>query len=190
MNTRHVSLTIVALTCFSIACVGCRSSTEGPSQLAANAPAPSLDIEHWLTDAEGRFKPVTKFESGKVYVVEFWATWCGPCRAMMPHIAQLQDRYESEVQFISVSDEDLNTVERFLKSPADGSGTTFGDIAKHYCITTDPDGSTNRDYLEAAGVNSIPHAFIVDHHSRIVWNGHPGEMEPVLEQVVQQSLKK
>src|SRR6266568_1760611 len=50
--------------------------------------APALTVTKWL---QGR--PVPKFEPGGVYVVEFWATWCGPCIAFMPHLAELQARY-------------------------------------------------------------------------------------------------
>ena len=68
--------------------------------------APALDIEHWIQDGNGFFKPVKKFEAGKVYVIEFWATWCGPCIASMPHLAELQNKYRGrDVQVISVSDE-------------------------------------------------------------------------------------
>jgi len=51
--------------------------TEGP-MLTIGSKAPSIDVEHWVSDGNGKFKPVTEFEADKVYVVEFWATWCGP----------------------------------------------------------------------------------------------------------------
>src|SRR5436305_4114419 len=50
--------------------------------------APPLMATKWLQGRE-----VPKFEPGGVYVVEFWATWCGPCIAFMPHLAELQARY-------------------------------------------------------------------------------------------------
>jgi hypothetical protein len=42
--------------------------------LTIGSKAPSLDVEHWVSDGNGAFKPVTAFQPGKVYVVEFWAT--------------------------------------------------------------------------------------------------------------------
>src|SRR5438067_2198543 len=56
-----------------------------PTLKAGDAPPP-LKATKWLTGAE-----VKAFEKGKVYVVEFWATWCGPCVVMMPHLGDLQE---------------------------------------------------------------------------------------------------
>lgn len=84
--------------------------------LTIGSDAPPLDVEHWVQNGNGKFKPVTKVQAGKVYVVEFWATWCGPCVQSMPHLAALQTEYASKgVQLISISDEDLETVEKFLE---------------------------------------------------------------------------
>ena len=158
--------------------------------LTIGSKAPKLDIEHWVSNGNGKFKPVKEFETGKVYVVEFWATWCGPCVMSMPHLAATQEKYaEKGVQLISVSDEDLETVEGFLKrqvknADKDDTENTYGKLTSVYCLTTDPDKSVNADYMEAAGQNGIPTCFIVGKSGQIEWIGHPMEMDEPLEKVV------
>lgn len=75
--------------------------------LTIGSPAPQLDIEHWIQDGSGHFAKVSEFEADKVYLVEFWATWCGPCIASMPHIAEIQEKYADRgVQVVSITRED------------------------------------------------------------------------------------
>ena len=157
--------------------------------LTIGSTAPSLDIEHWLSDGHGKFGEVTDFESGKTYVVEFWATWCGPCIRSMPHLAELQESFADQgVQIISVSKEDLATVKTLLprkyKSPEDDGPTTYGELTSAYCLTTDPDESVNIDYMKAARQNGIPCAFIVGKSGLIEYIGHPNGLEDPLQQVV------
>ncbi len=152
--------------------------------------APELDIEHWVSDRDGDMPHVTKFEKDKIYVVEFWATWCGPCIASMPHLAELQDELADKgVQIISVSKEDLPTVEKFLKRKVRGEKEkTYGELTGAYSLTTDPDSSVSKDYMRAAGQNGIPTAFIVGKTGEIEWIGHPtypkGAMDKVLDQII------
>jgi len=154
------------------------------AELTIGSAAPAIDVEHWVQDGEGKYEPVTEFKKGKVYVVEFWATWCGPCIMSMPHIAQIQETYADKgVQVISISDEDLDTVKGFLERD-NGEGEKFADVTKGYCLTTDPDKSVYGDYMEAAGQNGIPTAFIVGKTGEIEWIGHPMEMDGPLADVV------
>ncbi|MEY2612673.1 MAG: Thiol-disulfide oxidoreductase ResA [Planctomycetota bacterium] len=156
--------------------------------LTIGSDAPALDVEHWVQNGEGKFGKVTKFEKDKVYVVEFWATWCGPCVASMPHIVETQKKYADKgVQIVSISDEPKDTVEEFLerKVPRSEKEMTFRDLTKSYCLTTDPDGSSNESYMQAAGQNGIPCAFIVGKDGKIEWIGHPMEMDEPLKSVVE-----
>lgn len=171
------------------------SAQEEDALLTIGSKAPSLDVEHWVQNGNGKFKPVSKFEDGKVYVVEFWATWCGPCIASMPHLAETQKEYaEKGVQLISISDEDLETVETFLKREIAGgeegeekkdAPKTYRELTSAYCLTTDPDESSQKDYMEAAKQNGIPTAFIVGKKGEIEWIGHPMEMDEPLKSVVE-----
>ncbi|TWT99853.1 Thiol-disulfide oxidoreductase ResA [Botrimarina colliarenosi] len=163
------------------------SAAEDDELLSIGSKAPALDIANWYSgDApEG---PVT-FESGNVYVVEFWATWCGPCVMSMPHLAELQKEYaDKDVTIISVSDEDAETVNAFLELPVRGSKAeeppTYGELTSAYRLTSDPDGSTSADYMEAAAQAGIPTAFLVGKTGLVEWIGHPMQMDRVLDAIV------
>lgn len=149
--------------------------------------APPLRIEHWASHAEG-FGPVTDFEDGRVYVIEFWATWCPPCRSSMPHLAELQNEYAAEgVQIVSVSREKLDTVQEFLTKPTkkdDEEAPTYGELTSAYSLSCDPDGSTSASYMTPAGRGGIPCAFIVGKEGLIEWIGHPMSMDRPLASVV------
>ena len=62
-----------------------------PITLKVGDPAPPLKATKWVQGSE-----VASLEKGKVYVVEFWATWCGPCIVMMPHLGDLQREYKNQ----------------------------------------------------------------------------------------------
>lgn len=184
--------------CSSIAGLGIGglgSVAQAEPKLTIGSVAPELNIEHWVTDGKGAFKPVTKFENGKIYIVEFWATWCGPCIMSMPHLAELQKKYADKgVHLISVSDEDLDTVNEFLdqhleegfvKEDAKDAPKTFRELTNAYSLTTDPDGSVSETYMGAAELSTIPHAFIVGKDQKIEWIGHPATMDEVLAEVVE-----
>ncbi|MCM2371928.1 TlpA disulfide reductase family protein [Aporhodopirellula aestuarii] len=147
--------------------------------------APALDIEHYVHETKDGFGEVTEFEKGKVYVVEFWATWCGPCIQSMPHLAELQNKYRGEgVRIISVSDEDLETVEELLEKEYPGKDKTFAELTSAYTLTVDPDASVSEDYMLAAGQNGIPSSFLVGKTGLIEWIGHPMELDEPLAEVV------
>ena len=190
---------ILALGLLSLTCLIAAPANHAVGQdLKPGSKAPALDIEHWVSDRDGEFSHITEFESGKVYVVEFWATWCGPCIASMPSLAKLQDDYADKgVQLISISSEKLETVEKFLdrdvrpsrgsKPDPDAEPMTYGELTSGYCLTTDPDRSVNNDYMKAAKRTGIPCAFIVGKTGLIEWIGHPMRIKEPLESVVDDS---
>ena len=148
------------------------------NELHIGDAAPPIAIAKWV-----KGEPVTSFNPEKVHVVEFWATWCGPCLASMPHIAELQVEYGDKVTFIGVSDEDDATVSGFMEETARGSDKKWSDVLT-YTIALDDERKTNMAYMQAAGQNGIPCAFIVGRSGKVEWIGHPAAIEDPLSQVV------
>jgi thiol-disulfide isomerase/thioredoxin len=147
------------------------------STLTIGDRAPSLKIDKWV-----KGDPVTEFQSGKVYVVEFWATWCGPCIASMPHNTEVQKKFKSKgVTVIGVTSEDTrgNKLPKVEKMVADKGDENMG-----YTVAWDSGRKTNEAYMKASGQGGIPCAFIVDKQNRVAWIGHPMKMDEPLQQIV------
>jgi len=137
-------------------------------------PAPPLQVAGWV-----KGKPVNlKAGKGKqVYVVELWATWCGPCKASIPHLTERQKKYADKgVVIIGVSYEEASVVKPFVEKMGD---------KMEYTVAVDRDKATYNAYMKAFGQGGIPHAFVIDKEGRIAWHGYP---ERNLEQTIEQIL--
>lgn len=122
-------------------------------------------------------EPVNSFEPGKVYVMEFWATWCGPCVDSIPHVNKLQQTYADSVVVIgqNVWEQDESRVQPFIERM--GEQMT-------YRVALDADGAMAESWMKAAGQNGIPAAFIVNQQGQVAWIGHPMQMDEPLAQIV------
>jgi len=135
--------------------------------------APALSVAKWV-----KGEPVT-FEKGKVYVVEFWATWCGPCIASMPHVSELQETYAGKLTVVGVTRADpantLEAVEKMVQEKGPGMG---------YTVAWDDEGKTYAAYMTAAKQEGIPASFVVDREGKIAFIGHPGFLDAPLARIV------
>jgi thiol-disulfide isomerase/thioredoxin len=157
----------------------------GPSTAPTLSPgdrAPALKLGQWVQGQK-----IEKFEPGKVYVVEFWATWCGPCRDTIPHLNRMAAEFGEEATFLGVSvwenDPEVkdtayyDKVQSFVKDMQ-------SDMSYAVAVDT-PDQAMARTWLEAAKEDGIPVAFVVDQESRVVWIGHPMDnLETVVRKVI------
>ena len=130
------------------------------STLKLGSAAPELRVKSWIKGEE-----VTSFEADTVYVVDFWATSCGQCRAAMPHLTELQKEYENQgLRIIGISTEEEDVVRDFVEDQRDGIG---------YTIAVDNRKATERAWMTAAKVSEIPASFIVDGKGKIQYIGNP-----------------
>ncbi|TAJ24766.1 MAG: redoxin domain-containing protein [Planctomycetota bacterium] len=144
--------------------------------------APPIAVKKFVKGEE-----IRSFQKGQVYVVEYWATWCGPCRATIPHLTELQAKLGSKVKFIGVSvwEKDQSLVEPFVTEMGD---KMVYSIAMDDVPEGDRKGSNGKmakAWMTAAARNGIPSAFIVDGDGKIAWIGHPmSGMEKTLDAIL------
>ena len=143
-----------------------------PATLTVGSKAPPLAVDAWV-----KGEPVKELQAGTAYVVEFWATWCGPCIKGIPHLTAMQKEFPA-VQFISVAasengpkEKQLDKLKTFVAAKGDAMG---------YSVAYDSDRDMGKSWMEAAEQGGIPCAFIVGKDGVIQWIGHPMEMDKPL----------
>ncbi|HQR41139.1 MAG TPA: TlpA disulfide reductase family protein [Gemmatales bacterium] len=164
----------VALAAFGV--TGLMAQDEkSAAKLKVGDPAPPLKVTKWLAGKE-----VNGFEQGKVYIVEFWATWCGPCIVMMPHLGDMQEELRSKgVTIIGFTANDPNnTLEKVIKF-VDKRGDKLG-----YSIAYAEDRETYDAFMKAAGQGGIPCSYVIGKDGKIAYIGHPLFLDEVMPKVL------
>src|SRR5206468_53087 len=106
--------------------------------------------------------PATK---GKVVLIDFWATWCPPCRGLIPELNGFKKKFGNDLVIIGVSDEPEATVTGFMKStPMD------------YNVAID----TKKTMSNMVGVQGIPHVLVISPDGIVRWQGFSGSEEDPL----------
>jgi thiol-disulfide isomerase/thioredoxin len=152
------------------------TATEREHALAVGDAAPALSIDAWV-----KGQAVLAFEKGHVYVVDFWALWCGGCIAGMPEMTQLQRDFAKDgvvVVAATCGDPD-NTLDgvRAFTSKKDDDFMGFR-------VAFDGSGKLHRDWLDHGGVGGIPYAFVVGKDGRIVYSGHPAHIRALMPRIL------
>lgn len=131
----------------------------------SGAVAPPIQLNEWITP-----RPMSQSDlDGRVYVIEFWATWCGPCVRAIPHTIELANKYK-DVPFIAVSvDNSSEPVKKMVK-----------DKGINYYVAMD------NGLADKFSLSSIPATFVIGRSGRIVWQGHP--MKPGFETAIVKAL--
>lgn len=148
-------------------------------ELTLGSKAPKLELKKFIKGEE-----VKGFEKGKIYVVEMWATWCGPCKTTIPHLTELQKKYK-DVTIIGVAilEEDPDAVADFVEEM--GKKMDYRVALDLVPEGGDPtDGKVVKNWMQPSEQEGIPTAFIINGESKIAWIGHPGQLEEPLDQIV------
>ncbi len=141
-----------------------------------NSTSPTFDYVNY---AGGK----TKLEDlrGKYVYIDVWATWCGPCRGEIPHLAKVEEKYKGKnIAFVSISvdvDKDFEKWKTFVKDKSLGGIQLFAD--KNW----------NSDFIKAFGINSIPRFILIDPKGKVVSADEARPSEPKLVEKLDGLLK-
>ena len=148
--------------------------TSSQTTLDIGDAAPKLQFKHWI-----KGQPARKYDKGIVYVLEYWATWCKPCIAVMPHLSELAGKYKGKVIFIGMDVFEIKrTTKEQVKSFVDSLGSRMD-----YAVAMQ-DSAMARSWFDASGEEGIPKTFVIDQQGKVAWMGHPNHIDSVLESIV------
>ena len=143
------------------------------AQAGVGTKLPQIELEDFAQT------PAKSFDdySGRAIMLDFFAYWCGPCAASVPHVNEIQETWGPRgLSVIGVTDESASLTEPWVSAHKVAYAYAYdkgGELASHF------------------SVNSIPRAIVVDASGNVLYNGHPGALdESVLEAAVRGALPK
>jgi len=148
-------ISILALLLFVISTFSCKEKRtySNGKEIWANSfidkKAPEFIVEKWLTE-----KPDIK---NKYLLIDFWATWCGPCRKLIPELNSYHKEFKDKLVVIGVSAESEETIKQ-IKNP----------IIEYYNAI-----DTQNRMFNSLGITGIPHCIIINPDGIVIWEGFP-----------------
>ena len=147
--------------------------------LKAGSPAPKLCPGKWI-----KGEPVVGFEEGTAYLIDFWASWCGPCVESIPKLNEIHRKYKDKGLMVIGQNVSEN-----LGQSISGNESAFSRITDKmdYRVALDDIaksktgmGSMAENWLIPSGLESLPTAFLIGKDGRIVWFGVPTSLSDTM----------
>ncbi|WP_169516032.1 TlpA family protein disulfide reductase [Flavobacterium tegetincola] len=142
-------------------------------KLTINKDSPKINITDWIYNI-----PSQKDINGKYIVLEFWATWCSPCLKSIPHLNNLQTKFNQDnLIFISITDEKVSKVKKILEL------VKFNSI-----VVTDTTKVTQKNFgNNTNGISELPLTVLIDDRNVVKWIGKPKNLT---EEIMNSFLEK
>lgn len=156
-----------------------KANTGKDAELRIGDPAPAFKAK-WI-----KGNKLQQLEKGMVYVIEFWATWCGPCIKAMPHVSELAKKYKGKAEFTGVSVWERGKPGQSINSLVEAFVKAKGDTMSYNVYMDESDNYMVKNWVEASGQSSIPATLIVDREGKIAWIGVPTEMDEPLAKIIE-----
>ncbi|HEY3780652.1 MAG TPA: TlpA disulfide reductase family protein [Fimbriimonadaceae bacterium] len=189
MKKAYLSLGRSLLSLFAISVVGkaaAQKSVTPQATLKEGDMAPPAVGITWL-----KGQPLNNLADGTVHVVEFWATWCGPCIAAMPELSKLAAEYKGKVSFTGIDIWESHSKEKsvnYLPKVKEFVESAHAKMA-YNVGADDPAGDMMSTWLTAAGQQGIPCTFVIDGDGRIAYIGHPIYLGEILPSVLNHTFE-
>lgn len=123
----------------------------------------SIVVDSWISKEP-------KIE-GKFRVVEFWATWCGPCKRSIPHLNELSKKFKKDIVFIGVTDESPAQV-KTMKEP----------VIEYYSAS-----APKNEMYKTLNMKAVPHTLVINPKGIVCWEGGP---ENLTEELLKEMIRK
>lgn len=114
-----------------------------------NQQAPEIQVEQWISEI-----PDTE---GKLILIDFWATWCGPCKKVIPEMNKWHKKFKDDLVIIGISDETAAKV------------VSMRDPIIEYYNGVD----TQKRLYKELEIKGIPHVIILSPDKKVIWEGFP-----------------
>ncbi|MCK6455919.1 MAG: TlpA family protein disulfide reductase [Phycisphaerae bacterium] len=163
-RTRAAVATIVSTVLFGASGVGAAPKLGDKS--------PPIIVEQWVS-GKPNVLPGQSGADKHVFVLEFWATWCGPCRQTIPHLNKLHEKLRGKgLIVLGLSNEEPEVISAYLKKNK-----------MQYAVGAYSEESDTSAWMKE--VDGIPTAYVIDRAGKVVWTGHPlAGMDEVVEKVI------